>query len=570
MEWGSTMAELGWRDRAHTVFDCEKRPAYGSRGMVVTNHPLASTAGAEMMAAGGNAIDAAVAAFFALTVVEPMMVGIGGGGMAHIRFGDGRHTVIDGQVRAPLAATPDVFNPVSDMMPDYLETEGRENAVGPKAIAAPGNLKAWCELLQRFGTLPLADAMAPAIKHATQGFRVTPYLNECISDAVADLSMDAEIAKIFIPDGSPLAAGSRLVQGDYGETLKTIASDGAGALYGGAIGRTIADHMARTGGLLTMADFDDYETIERDVVRGTYRDYEIVGPPPPSSGGVHVIQMLNLLEGFRVGELGFGSPENLHLLAEVLKIAFADRKVATADPAFVDVPVERLLSKAYGDERRPEIDLSRAKSWDAGVALPESPNTTHVSVADGDGNVVTMTQTINSTFGARMVIPGTGIIPNNYMYVYDPHPGNALSIAPGKRVTSSMSPVMALKDGKPVVALGLPGGLRIFGSAMQALICIIDHGMSVQEAVEAPRMWTQGQAVELESGYPDSARDGLAKKGHEIDMVPHVGGGMNAVGFEDDGTLTGAACWRADGTPIALSGGLARPGVRFWPDKPKA
>ena len=318
-----------------------------------------------------------------------------------------------------------------------------------------------------------------------------------------------------------------------------------------------------------MPDLEAYKTIEREPVRSTYRDHEIVGPPPPSSGGVHVIQMLNLLEGYRVGELGFGSPENLHLLAEVLKIAFADRKAATADPDFVDVPVARLLSKEYADERRSDIDVLHAKDWDAGVALPESPNTTHVTVADGDGNIVTMTQTINSTFGARIVIPGAGIIPNNYMYIFDPHPGQTLSIEPGKRVTTSMAPVMALKDGKPVLALGLPGGLRIFGSAMQGLMAVIDHGMTVQEAVEAPRLWTQGQGVEMEQGFPQDVRDAMTEKGHVVEIVPHVGGGMNAIQFGEDGTLTGAACWRADGTPVGLSGGLAREGVRFWPDKPK-
>ena len=563
------MTGFDWRDRAGTVFACEKRPAVGTRGMVVTNHPLASAAGVEMLAGGGNAFDAAVAAFFTLTVVEPMMVGIVGGGMAHIRFADGRHTVIDGQVRAPLAATPDVFTPVSDSLPDYLETEGRENAVGPKAVAAPGNLTAWCEILERFGTVSLSDTMAPAIAHAARGFRVTPYLNECIADAAADLSRDPEIAKIFLSDGEPLAAGTRLVMGDYAETLRSIAQEGPAVLHGGALGRTIADHFQSAGGLLSMADFEDYATIERAAVRGTYRGFEIVGPPPPSSGGVHVIQMLNLLEGFDIRELGFGSPETLHLLAEVLKIAFADRKAATADPAFVEVPVARLLSKKYAEERRPEIDLKTAKTWEAGVALPESANTTHVTVADGDGNIVTMTQTINSTFGARIVVPGTGIIPNNYMFVFDPHPGHALSVAPGKRVTSSMSPVMALKDGKPVVALGLPGGLRIFPSATQALVAIIDHGMSVQEAVEAPRLWTQGGPVELESGFDQAVGDALAAKGHAIEVVPHVGGGMNAISFAPDGAMTGAACWRADGTPIALSGGLARPGVRFWPDRPK-
>lgn len=316
-----------------------------------------------------------------------------------------------------------------------------------------------------------------------------------------------------------------------------------------------------------MEDLTAYRTIERDVVRGAYRGVEIVGPPPPSSGGVHVIQMLNLLEGFDIGAMGFGSPESLHLILEVLKIAFADRKVATADPDFVDVPVERLLSKTYADERRPDIDVDRAQEWFAGVALPESPNTTHITVADGDGNVVAATQTINATFGARIMIPGTGIVPNNYMHVFDPHPGNALSIAPGKRVTTSMSPVMALRDGKPILALGLPGGLRIFGAAMQALVNKIDHGMSVQQMVEAPRIWTQGHGVEIEDDFPADVETALAAKGHELTRVPHVGGGMNAIEFDTDGRMTGASCWRADGTPVGLGGGYAREGARFWPDQ---
>ncbi len=563
------MSNATWRSHAKALFDCEKQPAIGTRGMVVANHPLASAAGAEMLAAGGNAIDAAIATLFTLTVVEPMMVGIVGGGMTHIRFSDGRHTIIDGMSRAPLAASPDCYTPISNTTPDYFETKGRENAAGAKAVAAPGNLMAWCETLRRFGTLPLANVMAPAIKWASQGFRITPYLFECVSDAAADLSLDAEISKLFMPGGAPIAPGSHLIQGDYGETLKAIATEGESILYGGALGRTITDYMTQCGAMLSMADLESYKTVEREPIRGTYRGYEIIGPPPPSSSGVHIVQMLNLLEGFDIGRLGFGSPENLHLLAEVLKIAFADRTVSTADPDFVDVPVNRLISKAYADERRGDIDLGRAQQWNPGVPLPESTNTTHITVADDDGNVVAMTQTINSTFGARIIIPGTGIIPNNYMYIFDPHPGHNQSIEPGKRVTSSMSPVMALKDGKPILALGLPGGLRIFGSAMQGLMAVIDHGMSVQEAVEAPRLWTQGQAVELEPAFPQDVRDALAQKGHDIMISPHIGGGMNAIQFSDNGTLTGAACWRADGTPVALAGGLAREGVRFWPEKAK-
>jgi gamma-glutamyltranspeptidase / glutathione hydrolase len=556
-----------WRARAATAFVCDKHPATGTRGMVVTNHPLASAAGAEMLAAGGNAIDAAVAALFALTVVEPMMVGICGGGMAHIRLADGRHVVLDGLSTAPAASRADSFQPVSDTLPDYQETVDRANAVGAKAVAVPGTLMGWCEALARFGTLPLTDVMEPAIRHAARGFAVTPYLADCIEEAGADLARDAAIAARYLPDGKPLEAGSRLVMGDYAETLRLIAREGAGALYGGQLGRIVADHIGGAGGFLARGDLAAYRTIERAPVRGTYRGYEITGPPPPSSGGVHVIEMLNILEGYDIAALGFGSPDALHLVAEALKIAFADRAAATADPAFIAVPVAALIDKGYAAERRARIDLARAQSWGAGVAAGESPNTTHVTIADGAGNIVASTQTINSLFGARFMVPGTGIVPNNYMYLFDPHPGKALSIAPGKRITTSMSPLMALRDGKPAFALGLPGGLRIFGSAMQALLNLIDHGMSLQEAVEAPRLWTQGGPVEIEDGFPEPVRAALRTRGHDIAVMPHVAGGMSAIRFEEDGTLTGAACWRADGTPIGIAGGLARKNVRFWPDR---
>ncbi len=560
------MTTNDWRARAGTSFQCEKRPANGTRGMVVTNHPLASAAGADMLAAGGNAIDAAVAALFTLTVVEPMMVGIVGGGMAHLRLADGRHTVIDGMGTAPGAARPDTYRPVSDKMPDYMETEGRENVLGPKSVAVPGTLKGWCETLARFGTVSLADAMEPAIRHASRGFKVTPYLADCASEVARDLALDRHIAALYLPGGAPIQAGARLVQGDYAETLRLIAREGPDVLYGGSLGRVVADHFKATGGLLSLDDLTSYKTIEREPIRGSYRGYEIVGPPPPASSGVHVAQMLNILEDYDVAAMGYGSADSLHLLGEVLKIAFADRSAATADPAFVAVPVAKLIDKAYAAERRARIEMGRAQSWSAGVAPAESANTTHVTVADGAGNIVASTQTINNLFGARFVVPGTGIVPNNYMHLFDPHPGHALSIAPGKRITTSMAPMMALKDGKPAYALGLPGGLRIFGSAMQALVNLIDHGMSLQEAVEAPRVWTQGQALEVETGVPEEIRAALRARGHDVAALPHIGGGMNAIKFEADGSMTGAACWRADGTPIGLGGGLARANTRFWPD----
>ena len=552
-----------WRDRTATTFECQKRPASGSRGMVVSNHPLASAAGAEMLAAGGNAIDAAIATLFTLTVVEPMMVGIIGGGMAHIRLADGSHRFIDGQSTVPLAVRPDTYRSKPGSAHDVFDTVGDENLNGPKAVAVPGSLKAWCETLQRFGTMSLADVMQPAIRHASRGFTATPYLHECIVDGAAEMLKDKPIAAVYLPDGSPLQAGDRVVQSEYAQTLTIISKHGEAALYHGPLGDILVDYMTAHGGFVGRDDLRSYKTVERSPIRADYRGWTILGPPPPAASGVHIAQMLNILEGYDITAKGFGTPATIHLLAEVLKIAFADRAAASGDPDFVGVPVERLTSKEYARERRDAIDIKRAQRWGAGVAQLESAHTTHMTAADAFGNVVATTQTINNLFGAKFLIPGLGVVPNNYMNLYDPRPGHALSLAPGKRVTTSMSPMMALRHGRLVYALGLPGGKRIFPSALQALINLIDHGMSLQEAVEAPRVWTEGNALEVELAVPEGVRANLASLGHDVVAAPTVAGGMNAIQFHADGSLTGAACWRADGTPIGLAGGLARAGIRF-------
>lgn len=552
-----------WRDRTATTFDCQKMPAVSSRGMVVSNHPLASSAGAEMLAAGGNAIDAAIATLFTLTVVEPMMVGIIGGGMAHIRLADGSHRFIDGQSTAPAAVRDTTYTSKPGSAHDVFDTVGDETLCGPKAVAVPGSLKAWCETLRRFGTMSLADVMQPAIKHAARGYAATPYLHECISECAAEMRKDKPIAAIFLPDGEPLAVGARVVQAEYAETLRAIAEHGETALYGGPLGDILVDYMVKHGGFIARDDLTGYRTVERQPIRADYRGWTILGPPPPAASGVHIAQMLNILEGYDIGTLGFGTPETIHLLAEVLKIAFADRAAASGDPDYVGVPVERLTSKAYAEERRRVIDPALAKAWSAGVTQLESAHTTHLTAADSFGNVVATTQTINGLFGAKIMIPGLGTIANNYMNLFDPRPGHALSVAPGKRVTTSMSPMMALEGGRLRYALGLPGGKRIFPSALQALVNLIDHGMSLQEAVEAPRVWTEGNALEVEQSVPESVRKQLLEFGHAVQPVATVAGGMNGIAFNDDGTMTGAACWRADGTPIGLSGGLAKGGIRF-------
>jgi gamma-glutamyltranspeptidase / glutathione hydrolase len=460
-----------------------------------------------------------------------------------------------------------MYRTVSDTWPDYMEAVDRENSVGLKSVGVPGNLAAWCEMLARFGTFDLATVMAPAIRHAEHGFRVTGYLAECLAEAAPDIARFPASARVFLPNGAPLRRGDRLVQADYATTLRAIATDGPSLLYGGALGRRVAEHMARAGRLITLEDLVNYRTVERTPVRGTYRGFEIVGCPPPTAGGIHLIQILNLLEGFDVARLGFGTVDGIHLLAEALKIAFADRTAATGDPAFMDVPVARLIAKEYAAARRADIDMGKAGTFGPGVGPGGSAHTTHITVADGDGNVVAATQTINSLFGSRAMVPETGMLLNNTMAIFDPHPGHALSVAPGKRMTSSMAPTIVLRDGRPALALGLPGGARIFPSVLQALVNVIDHGMSPQEAVEAPRVWTQGQELEVEAAIGDDVRAGLAARGHRVVPLAHVAGGMGAIAFDADGTLTGASCWRADGTPIGLGGGYARTGIRFWPGR---
>jgi gamma-glutamyltranspeptidase/glutathione hydrolase len=498
-----------------------------------------------------------------------MMVGVMGGGLAHLRMADGRHVVVDGLSTAPAAARDGMYRLAADAGPEQREAADRSNAIGALAVAVPGALPAWSHTLARYGTWPLADVLAPAIGLAARGFAVTPYLSDAIGDCAADLAQDADLAARFLPGGERLRAGARLVQGAYAETLGAIARDGPAALHGdGALAGRIVESLAARGGILTREDLAAAGPIERAPIRAEYRGFEVWGPPPPSSAGVHVAQMLNILEGFDLRGIGFGSPAYAHLLAEVLKIAFADRAVATADPAFVPVPVARLTGKDYAARRREAIAMDRAQDFAADPWLRESPNTTHVTVADAMGNVVATTQTINSLFGARIAIPGTGLICNNYMLNFEPRAGQALSVAPGKRVFTSMAPMIVTQTGRLRWALGQPGGLRIFGSAMQAVLNLIDHGMDLQRAVEAPRAWTQGFALELEPAWPDAVAADLAARGHRIERVRTIGGGLNAIEFAADGMMTGAACWRADGSVVALGGGLARAGVRFSPDAP--
>ena len=531
---------------------------------MASNHPMASAAGLEILAMGGNAIDASIATAFALTVVEPMMIGIFGAGF--VNFYDGRSgkiVNIDNYAVAPAAASPDMYEPVSDTWPDYLEARDDANKLGHLAVGVPGALKSWCHVEDAYGRLGLEAVMQPAIRYAQLGFPASQYLVDIIDSNRSGLSRFPASAQVFLPGGRPPAKGQIIVRGDYARTLRAIAHDGADVLYGGRIGDIVAEDMVANGGIMTSADLQNYEIHPREPVRGTYRGYEIVSVAPTSSGGTHIIQVLNLLEAFDMGSLGFGGVGAVHLIAEALKIAFADRFEYMGDPAFVEVPVDALTSKEYASFRRREIDPERAGAFRHGnpsAYVGESVDTTHLTVADDEGNIVSMTQTIHAAFGSKVTTPGTGMLLNNTMYIFDPHSGKANSIAPGKRMLSSMSPTVVLKDGKPFMALGTPGGTRIFPAVLQAIINVIDHGMTLQEAVEAPRVWTQGQSLEVEERIAPDVRAGLSALGHEVQVVPKIAGGMNGVMLDQaSGLLHGAACWRADGTPAGFSGGAARP-----------
>ena len=537
-----------------------KQEVVASRAVVAANHPLAAAAGLEMLAEGGNAVDAAVATLATLTVVEPMMVSVFGAGFFLHRTPAGEVVALDNYATVPGAARPDMFEPIPGSLEH--ETVGRRNSVGYLAVATPGALRGWALMLERHGSMDLASVLEPAIRHAEAGFAASPYLVQSIRESPELASYPASAA-VFLPDGGPPTPGRRIVRRDYGQLLRQIAEGGPDALHTGEIGQRVTADMERMGGLVTLDDLAAYQPRWRRPVSGTYRGYDIVSMAPASSGGTHIIQILNLLEADDLGRLGFGAVETVHRVLEALKIAFADRARYMADPDLVAVPVEWLTSKAYAAERRHDLDPARARQPAAGapaLAGGEGDCTTHVTVMDATGGVVTTTQTLNSLFGSKVTTPGTGMLLNNCMALMDPTPGRTNSIAPGKRILSSMSPTIVRRDGQPWFALGTPGGTRIFAAVAQAIMNVIDHGMTLQEAVEAPRVWTMGASVLVEDTFPNLAElvAGLERRGHVVEVVPKVAGGMNGVLTDEDGLLHGAACWRADGAPVGLSGGPAR------------
>ncbi len=555
--------------RQRTPWPTVKREVVASQGVVAANHPLASAAGIEALTRGGNAVDAAVATLFALSVVEPMMVSPFGAGFFLIRDGrSGEIVFIDNYATVPAAATPDMYAPIVGSL-DYETVDGA-NDVGYRAVATPGALKGWAHAVEWYGRLPMAQLLEPAIRFADGGFAASAYLVQLIDSSAEALARFPATAAVFLPGGTVPVVGQAIVRRDYARTLRQIAAEGARTMYDGALARAIVADLRANGGLITLDDLAEYRVYERAPVRSWYRGHEIVSTAPPSSGGTHIAQMLNLLEAFPLGrdELGFGTPASIHLLAEAHKIAFADRRRYMADPDRVPVPVAQLTSREYADQRRADIDLARARDHAAGELAQvarfmggEGGNTTHCTVVDADGTIVSATQTLQKAFGSKVTTPGTGMLLDNHMSLMDPVPGNPNSIAGGQRILSSMAPTIVLRDGQPFLALGTPGGKRIFGAVAQALLNVIDHGMTLQEAVEAPCVWTEGVDLEVERGFADvrGLAAALEALGHRVTLVDKVAGGMNGVLVDRDGWLHGAACWRADGVPIGISGGTVSP-----------
>ena len=570
-------------------------------GVVAVSHPAAAAAGARMLAAGGNAIDAAAAVQFALNVVEPQSSGIGGGGFMLIHLAKTSETfIVDSRERAPAAASADMFAPDGLPMPFALaSTSG-------VAVGVPGTLRGVDTALRRWGTFKLKDTLAPAIELAERGFRVNRFLAADIADDDGRTRLQPETAAIFRPGGVPLAEGDWLVQPGLAKTLKRIAAKGPNAFYRGPLARAIvkAQQRARSElgaagkGRMTLADLAKYQVAIRPPLVGHYRGWTLAGMPPPSSGGLTVLQMLGLLERFPLGDsaqgYGFGSPRTLHAMIEAMRLGFADRAAWIGDDDAVPVPQQGLLHADYLATRAALISPDRRMDtpqagdplpWDKSAAmrprpsrtLKDSPHTTHFSIVDRWGNVVSYTSTIEFTWGSGITVPGYGFLLNNELTDFNLVPaadaasGNpgANDVAPSKRPRSSMAPTLLLKDGKPVAAFGSPGGATIINSVLNVTLNLIDHGMTLQQAIAAPRLSVthaaggvscEGGASFMQPHFSVATQDALRDLGHVglgeagTDGCQETIGSVQAVVIDlATGAHHGAADPRREGTVIQVN-----------------
>ncbi len=527
-------------------------PVQAQNGMVATSHTLATEVALEVLKNGGNAVDAAVTAGFALAVTQPRSGNIGGGGFMLISPGDGGSPeAIDYRETAPAAATETMFQ---DEQGNAVPNRSRFTHL---AAGVPGTVAGLAMALERHGTLTLAQALAPAIRLARDGFIVPHRFTEGLEQAKERLQRwPASLKTFYKEDGSAWQPGERFRQPELAATLQRIADQGVKGFYEGETARLIAEEMARHGGLITEQDLRDYRPVIRQPVHGTYRGYDIYSMSPPSSGGTHIVQILNILEGFPIGEWGHNSAQTLHHMAEAMKLAYADRSQYLGDTDYVEVPLSGLTSKAYAKQLRLTIDPNRARPASdikpGQPAIYESPETTHFSVVDRWGNAVSNTYTINFSYGSGITVEGAGFLLNNEMDDFSAKPGvpnaygliggEANKVEPGKRMLSSMSPTIVRKDGRNFLVTGSPGGSRIITTTLQVVMNVIDHTMNIQSAVSAPRIhhqWLPDQ-IRIEAGISPDTVALLEARGHTVVTQPAMGA-IQSILIGDDGTLYGGA-----------------------------
>ncbi|MCZ4059937.1 gamma-glutamyltransferase [Pantoea sp. LMR881] len=527
-------------------------PVKAQHGMVASVDAMATQVGVDILRQGGNAVDAAVAVGFALAVTHPQAGNLGGGGFMLLRTASGRTTAIDFREMAPGRASRDMF------LDKQGNADSKLSLTSHLASGTPGTVAGFALAAQKYGTLPLSKLLQPAIKLARDGIVVNDALADDLKTYGTEVLLSHANSKaiFFKPDGKPWQKGDRLVQKNLARSLQLIAQQGPEAFYQGEIAAEIAGEMARNNGLINKADLAAYRAVERKPVSGTYRGYEVFSMPPPSSGGIHIVQILNILENFDLAKMGFGSADAMQIMAEAEKYAYADRSEYLGDPDFVKVPQQALTSKAYAKSLAQQIDVAKARPSSEikpGKLAPyESNQTTHFSVVDSKGNAVAVTYTLNTYFGSGIVAGNSGILLNNEMDDFSAKPGTpnvyglvggeANAVQPAKRPLSSMSPTIVAKEGKTWLVTGSPGGSRIITTVLQMVVNSIDFGMNVAEATNAPRFhhqWLPDQ-LRVEKGFsPDTLRL-LENKGQHVKVLPAMGS-TQSIMIGPDGMLYGAS-----------------------------
>lgn len=530
------------------------RGATGKVGVVSTSKVEASRIGAEILRKGGNAIDAAVAAGFALGVVEPNSSGLGGGGFMLIRIAKTGETVfIDFRERAPQKSSPEMWTIGADG-----KVVGNQKLEGGKAAAVPGEVAGLLYALENYGTMSREQVIRPAANLAKNGFYVTPTLSNDMKSQFDKLEKYPESAKVFLnQEGLPYEVDDLFTNPDMAKTLDIIIKNGKDGFYKGEVAEAIVKTLNKYDGLYTMEDLANYKPLVRQPVKGTYRGYEIISSPSPSSGGAIVIEILNILENFDIGSLKVNSPEYLHLFSEAYKLAYADRAKYMGDSDYTPVPMKGFVSKKYAKEIAKDIDLKVSHDSKAHDPwLYESEDTTHYSIADKEGNMVAITKTVNGLFGNSVVVDGYGFVMNNEMDDFVLGAGHPNSVAPSKTPLSSMSPTIVLKDGKPFMVLGSPGATKIISTVSQVISRVIDHKMGMQDAIDAPRLWDNtSNKINVETRIPDETLKRLEAMGHKTNKTSEWDRGMGSVQgvlYKADGTLEGGADPRRDGKALGF------------------